>query len=232
MQRHSGTLPARKYGPRKKGSGASRAAAVAAAASSSSAQFQASTSNESPREARTVHLKSTDEDESSSVEHSLDNAIQQEMMSPSSVEVALKQQQHLQQHREQQESNQSSSGHHGHHNQSHQQNSQRSPVTPIAVPFNASRFYGSSSSISAPIAHTWLTAAGSIASKGRAVISQNYDSFLTSYGFTQHHPSHLTRLTLLPGQVLDQQDKRDSSQQDYHGQNQGQPNPDFSQLLD
>lgn len=222
MQRHSGTLPARKYGPRKKGSAASRAAAAAA----SSAQF----SNESPaREARTAHLKSTDEDESSSVEHSLD--VQQNMLSPSSVEAALKQQQQqLQQHREQQESNQSSL--------SHQQN-QRSPVTPIAVPFNASRFYATpSSSISAPLAaHTasWLTAAGaaSIASKGRAAVAQHYDSFLNSYaGFGQHHPSHLTRLTLLPGQVLDQQEKRDSSQSQEYGQSQGQPNPDFSQLLD
>lgn len=229
MQRHSGTLPARKYGPRKKGSSAARAAAAA--------QFAAS--NESPREGRS-HLKSTD-DESSSVEHSLDNAVQQNLLSPSSGEASQAALKHQREHQEtgnQSTSHQSSHHHHSH--QSHVNHSQnRSPVTPIAVPFN-SRFYTSpSSSISAPLAaHTasWLAASGaaSIAGKGRAV--GHYDSFLTSYaGFGQHHPQHLTRLTLLSGQQpIDHQDKRDthSSQQQEYNQNQGQPNPDFSQLLD
>jgi len=111
-------------------------------------------------------------------------------------------------------------------------------VTPIAVPFNT-RFYSNpSATISAPLAaHTasWLAASGaSIASKGRAVAQHPYDSFLSSYAGFSQHPGQLTRLTLLSSQPsLTEHDKRGDHHPAQHQDfGQGQPNPDFSQLLD
>lgn len=253
MQRHSGTLPARRYGPRSRQNRVN--AAAAAATRSSSSQFSA-TATESRASTAQKGSSAVDEESLSSVDHSLDSGSgvvhsqsSQNLLSPPVVaEAAHSALKHVSQSRD----------HHHHHQQQLQHQlplpeQRNNPIAPIAMQFN-SRFYSPSSSLSAPLAHTatWLASgaasavAGITGSKGR-----QYDSFLSSYAsFGQHHHpgQHLTRLTLLPpathamdhhhhhGHHHHGEDKnRDGvqmHQQAEYGQTQPQPNPDFSQLLD
>lgn len=240
MQRHAGTLPPRKYGPRKKSS------------ASASRQYASGSSTADPHGSRGRghhHLKSTD-DESGSGDQSMERinpsvvtAGQHHLLNTGVLDVSSHQAialKHIQSMPRETggDTGQSTSA-------------QRSPVAPIAVPFNSTRFYPPSSTISAPLAHTasWLAAASGASaavasiqgSKGR--VGPPYDILSSYAGFAgpAHHANqHLSRFSILTGQSTSlheqqQQDKHGrehSQQQDFSGQSSQQPNPDFSQLLD
>ena len=225
MQRHAGTLPARRYGPRARQS-ASRTAARGSAFPSATATLKSA----SP----------ADEESLSSVEHSLDGGagVHSNLLSPPATEASHSALKHATQTREV-AAGVSSAAHQPQHQPQQQalQAEQRNPIAPIAVQFN-SRFYSPSPSLSAPLAHTatWLASGTGIASsKGRP-----YDSFLSSYaGFGQHASQHLTRLTLLPSDHHQQHHHHEDKSREMqmqgeyaHQTSHQQPNPDFSQLLD
>ena len=245
MQRHSGTLPARRYGPRsRQNQNANRLNSAAR----SSSQFPAAAS-----ETRATHghkgPSAVDEESLSSVEHSLDSSgaihsqSSQNLLSPPVVtEAAHSALKHATQSRDHQQ----------HQHQQLQSEQRNNPIAPIAVQFN-SRFYSPNSTITAPLAHTatWLASGAASAVAGMAASSKarQYDSFLSSYaGFAQHPGQHLTRLTLLPSasHAMDHHHHHHQSAAagDESGKSRGeglqmqseygsqQPNPDFSQLLD
>lgn len=243
MQRHSGTLPARRYGPRAKKS--------QAASSSAASHFASGNPSTSRETVVRSNLKSNDDDSASS----LDRPAQESQLSHDVVHLAKQHQQVL-------DANQ---------HLLNQHRTASSAAAQMGMQFPP-RFYPQSSTITAPLAHTasWLAAAGASAVAGIAapkgrMAAPPYDSFsLTSYAAGFQHPSHLGRLSLLnapthhldhPGNHDDQlalshhKSSRSASStvttsgsssttnqpshtsHEYSSQS-NQPNPDFSQLLE
>lgn len=226
MQRHSGALPARRYGPRRH-SGPVRLHSLGELGSySGNTSDQASPSNDH-------HLKSTDDESSSPLEHSIvpstSTAHQQQLTSPSSGGIPnheealsplhgpLKQAHHG-------NSNRDSAGLMGsiHSPVSQHQHLQspRSPSSsPVAMSFGpcstASRTFYSAPTTPVPTplnAHAshWLVAAGANSSvmgnnKNRPAPMLSYDNFgISSYGnFAAHHGNTpLSRLSLLSSPLI------------------------------
>lgn len=240
MQRHSGTLPARRYGPRAKKSQSSSSSAIV------SSQFGGGNPSTSRETVVRSNLKPADDDSASS----LDRVGQETHLSHEAVHLTKQHQQVL-------DANQ------------HLLNQHRTASTAAAqmgMQFPP-RFYPQSSTI-APLAHSasWLAAAGASAVAGIAgpkgrMTAPPYDSFsLSSYAAGFQHPSHLGRLSLLNASsshhldhhgnhedqlVAQHKSSRGASStvttsgssstthtgHEYNPQ-QSQPNPDFSQLLD
>lgn len=198
MQRHSGTLPPRRYGPRSR-QNHNRHNLMTARNSSTSSQFSSTTSTTTTAAAANVahasesrsmsHVSKTgtglDDESLSSVDHSLDSTAgpihlqsTQNLLSPSANAVSIEaahsglkptRDSHHSAHLSPQQQ------HHQHHQQHHQLqlsvDQRNNPIAPIAVQFNP-RFYSSpSSSITAPLAAhtaTWLASGAASAVAGIA----------------------------------------------------------------
>lgn len=205
MQRHSGQLPARRYGPRRQSVNHNRHAHPSTPAFPTS----------DPRPGRS-HLKSTDDESASPIEHSMAASAHhhnhpqssQQLSSPATTlpsdeaispsHGALKLAHASSREQSIMDSMHSPPAQHHHH--AHR----NTASSPVAVQFGsaAARFYPNPS-MPAPLAHTasWLAAAGATAAglnaKGRPTTSP-YENFgLGSYGF--QHPGSLSRLSLLSG---------------------------------
>lgn len=251
MQRHSGTLPARRYGPRAK---KSQAAASGVAAGGSGPHFAGGNPSTSRETVVRSNLKSGDDDSASSLDHRSNQEPGASQLSSHDVVHLAKQ------HQQVLDANQ------------HLLNQHRTAASSAAAQMGmqfSPRFYPPSSTITAPLAHTasWLAAAGAgIAGPKGRMAAPPYDSFtLTSYAAGFQHPSHLGRLSLLNAphhvdhsgnheeQIVASLHKSSSrgtasstgttsgssnptnqsshTSHEYSSQ-QTQPNPDFSQLLD
>lgn len=262
MQRHSGQLPARRYGPRRQQAHNRHG--------HTSAAFPSAIDSRPNRS----HLKSDDESASpiehsmaSSAHHSQQQSSHQltgsaatlasdDTLSPSHVALKLA---HASSSREQSAMDSIISPTIGQH-QIHVHRSQASsPPTPVQ--FGPSRFYSTAAPTMAPLAHSasWLAAAGvatvGLGGKGRPS-SSPYEQFgLGSYAsFAQHPGSHLGRLSLLNSPQATHSSSATNSEQEkqpqatetaasssqpgnqssQHQNQYAQPtaNPDFSQLLE
>ena len=174
MQRHSGTLPARRYGPRAKKSQA------AAAAGGSAPHFAGGNPSTSRETVVRSNLKSADDDSASSLDHRSNQEPGASQLSSHDVVHLAKQ------HQQVLDANQ-------HLLNQHRTAAASSAAAQMGMQFSP-RFYPPSSTITAPLAHTasWLAAAGAgIAGPKGRMAAPPYDSFsLTSYAGFQH-PSHL-----------------------------------------
>lgn len=244
MQRHSGTLPARRYGPRAKKGQAGSSAAVSHFSNPSTSRETVVRSN----------LKSNDDDSASS----LDRPTQETQLSHDVVHLAKQHQQVL-------DANQ---------HLLNQHRTASSAAAQMGMQFPPRFYPQSSTiSAPLAHTASWLAAAGASAVAGIAgpkgrMAAPPYDSFsLTSYAAGFQHPSHLGRLSLLnaPTHHLDHPGNHDDqlSALSHHKSSRGasstvttsgssssttnqpsshtsheyssqsnQPNPDFSQLLE
>lgn len=244
MQRHSGQLPARRYGPRKQ----------------PAHNRHGHTSAAFPSTANRSHLKSTDDESISPLEHSMASSAHHSNQQLSSAIVLATGETlnsshvlklvHAVSSREQAAIDSISiSG-----QQTHAHRGQVSSP-PMATQFGPSRFYAVAPSM-VPIAHSasWLAAAGvatGLGGKGRPSASPYEQFSLGPYAsFTQHPGSHLNRISLLNTpqathtssvtvNSTDQEKQPQvtetvSTSSSQHQQYAQQPtaNPDFSQLLE
>ncbi|RWS12897.1 Zinc finger protein 418-like protein [Dinothrombium tinctorium] len=212
MQRHTGQLPARRYGTAKRLTGANRHSQVHSSTSGIFSLPSTTLSEPSPREPR--HLKSTDDDSASPVEHSMLGAPpsahshqqSNQMTSPSAAAMTSPDDALSPSHTP------LKLGHHNSRDSAPVLETLHSPPasSPIAMSFGpcstASRAFYSAPTTPMPLAahaSTWLTATASpnVTSNKNRPIGSPYDNFsLSSYGgfpHGQHTGMSLSRLSLL-----------------------------------